>query len=121
MKGCQAGHNSLISDACKALGKLPEPVKWEVPEEFDSMTEGHLNDLLDEVTESMNQMVQTKLLKSPRTADSLAEHMEYDCKKGKMVFKPLAFRAYLRVSVGAHRKALIHVDLGNHQLAVERL
>ncbi|KAF8823773.1 hypothetical protein HHX47_DHR9000566 [Lentinula edodes] len=89
--------------------------------QFEDITAAHLNGLIEHIQDSMERTLQNALMTCPRTADTLKDRKEYDRKNKKMVFKALAFRHYLTVPTGKHRKALIHMVTGNHQLAVERL
>ncbi|KAJ3926417.1 MAG: hypothetical protein NXY57DRAFT_905660, partial [Lentinula lateritia] len=116
----QKGHTSIILEACRVLESLPIPVTWNIPE-FEDITTAHLNDLIVHIQDSMERTLQNALMTCPRTTDTLKDRKEYDRKNKKMVFKALAFRHYLKVPTGKHRKALIQMVTGNHQLAVERL
>ncbi|KAJ3900609.1 hypothetical protein F5879DRAFT_779749, partial [Lentinula edodes] len=116
----QNGHTSIILEACRVLDNLPIPFTWNIPE-FEDITTAYLNDLITGIQNSMEKTLQKAVISCPRTMDTLKERKEYDRKQKKMVFKPLTFRHYLNVPTGSHRKALIHIVTGNHQLAVERL
>ncbi|KAF5371085.1 hypothetical protein D9757_010790 [Collybiopsis confluens] len=117
----EAGYTSLFTETCYVLEKkLPRPVVWNVPT-FENVTASHISMIIEKVEESMRSALHFGMIKCPRTQDSLKDRKEYDKKAKKMVFKAIAFRHYLRVPTASHRKALIHLVTGNHQLAVERL
>ena len=114
------GKDSLVQEVCQVLHRLPISVSWEVPE-FEDLTVEHLQELMRRVIRSMEIWLHDKLMASPRTSDSLKNRLWYDNKQKKMVFQVMAFRHYLRVPTGHHRRALIQIVTGNHQLAIERL
>ncbi|KAJ3860409.1 hypothetical protein EV359DRAFT_49165, partial [Lentinula novae-zelandiae] len=113
----QKRHTSINLEACRLLESLPVPVTWNIPE-FEDITAAYLN---VHIQESMERTLQNALMSCPRTADTLKDWREYDRKNKRLGLRALALQHYLKVPIGTHEKALIHMVTGDHQLAVECL
>ncbi|KAF5383608.1 hypothetical protein D9615_003499 [Tricholomella constricta] len=116
-KLARMGHGSWVTDLKLVLANLPDPILWVLPE--GGMDADMVESLIEEVKASADRWVDGVVLSSARTRDLLAGRMEMV--DGRLVKKVIAFRHYLRVKIPRHRRALTHVVLCCHALAVERL
>ncbi|KAF8057021.1 hypothetical protein FPV67DRAFT_1430995 [Lyophyllum atratum] len=112
-----SGYGSWFSDMRIVLANLPVPILWTLPQ-LELLPE-HVEALIVDVERSANEWVDGFVLSSPKTRDLLQGRMELE--GDKLVKKVLAFRHYLRVKTPKHRRALTHMVLSCHALAMERL
>lgn len=110
------GAISWVNDLRLVLERLPIPVLWDIT---GDLTLDAVAKLSKEVAQSMDTEISAALDASPRLRDMLQDR--YEIEKKRKVTKVCAFRHYLRVPHAAHRKALTHVVLSAHALAMERM
>lgn len=106
-----------MTDVQILLANLPNPILWVIPQ--GGMTVELVDGLITAVETSAERWVDSSVLGSVRTRDLLTDRMEMD--GGRLVKKVIEFRHYLRVTVPKHRRALTHIVLSCHFLAMERL
>lgn len=96
------------------LENRPVPVHWDVPvfNELGAVHPWEDHRTREKINESLHSMGATI------TSENFKNQKDYDRRRKIMVFYALAFRDYLRVPVGKHRKALIHMVPGNYKLTV---
>ncbi|KAJ3897646.1 hypothetical protein F5879DRAFT_813673, partial [Lentinula edodes] len=116
----EQGKNSVFMEMVQVLDRLPHRVVWNIPR-FKDLTVQHIDGVMERVKKSMEKDIQEKVDTSNKTRDVLRDRREYDKKTKKMVIKTMAFRHYLRIPIGEHRRSLIDMVTSNHKLAVERL
>ncbi|KAJ7588859.1 hypothetical protein C8J56DRAFT_1004387 [Mycena floridula] len=107
------GHDSWALDLQKVMLELPIPVRWDLMR--------NENRLQSDVTRSMEVYLQHEIDHSSRVRDLLFGRREWDKDARGLVVKVLAFRHYLRVKNSEHRRAVTHVMLSGHALAMERM
>lgn len=87
---------------------------WDIAQEITVDTVVQLSQA---VTCSMKAEIARALEASPRLHDMLRDR--YNIVKKRKVVKICALRHYLRVPYAAHRKALTHIVLSGHALAMD--
>ncbi|KAF8158387.1 hypothetical protein B0H34DRAFT_656575 [Crassisporium funariophilum] len=112
------GKISWINDMRIALAKLPIAVRWDINEDTE-LNNKTVKRLQKKVHESLNQWITESINQSSRVRDILRNRKERE--NGKLVYKALAFRHYLRVEIPKHRLAITRAVLSSHALAMERM
>ncbi|KAJ7599687.1 hypothetical protein C8J56DRAFT_768632 [Mycena floridula] len=114
------GHNSWALDLQKVMLELPIPVRWDLMRN-ENVSRVCFERLQSDVTRSMEVYLQHEIDHSSRVRDLLFGRREWDKDARGLVVKVLAFRHYLRVKNSEHRRAVTHVMLSGHALAMERM
>ncbi|KAF8059047.1 hypothetical protein FPV67DRAFT_1521050 [Lyophyllum atratum] len=111
------GLGSWFTDMKTVLANLPVPVLWFLPD--GGLTRQGVEELILRVERSAEEWIDNVISSSDKTRDLLSDRLEMD--GDRLVKKVMTFRHYLRVKAPSHRKALTHLVLSCHELAIERL
>ncbi|KAJ7574834.1 hypothetical protein C8J56DRAFT_802316, partial [Mycena floridula] len=114
------GHDSWALDLQKVMLELPTPVRWDLMRN-ENVSRVCFERLQSDVTRSMEVYLQHEIDHLSRVRDLLFGRREWDKDARGLVVKVLAFRHYLRVKNSEHRRAVTHVMLSGHALAMKRM
>ncbi|KAF8074804.1 hypothetical protein FPV67DRAFT_1445833 [Lyophyllum atratum] len=110
------GYGSWFTDLRIVLANLPVPILWTLPQQ--GLLPQQVEGLILDVERSADDWIEGVVLSSPKTRDLLLGRVELD--GDRLVKKVLAFRHYLRDKIPRHRRALTHMVLSCHALAMKR-